>query len=36
MRFVKGSALLLSASIGLAPLAGCESLPGNEKQQGAV
>jgi len=24
------------ASLGLAPLAGCESLPGNEKQQGAV
>ncbi|MEA2735742.1 MAG: hypothetical protein QOE14_2193 [Humisphaera sp.] len=36
MRFVKGSALLLSASISLAPLAGCESLPGNEKQQGTV
>jgi hypothetical protein len=28
--------MLLTASIGLAPIAGCESLPGNEKQQGAV
>jgi uncharacterized membrane protein YebE (DUF533 family) len=36
MRFLKTSALVLSASIGLAPLAGCESLPGNEKQQGTV
>jgi hypothetical protein len=36
MRFVKTTALVLSASIGLAPLAGCESLPGGEKEQGAV
>jgi len=36
MRMIKTTALLLSASIGLAPLAGCESLPGNEKEQGAV
>jgi uncharacterized membrane protein YebE (DUF533 family) len=36
MRFMKTSALVLSASIGLAPLAGCESLPGGEKEQGAV
>lgn len=36
MRFTKTTILVLSASIGLAPLAGCESLPGNEKQQGAV
>jgi uncharacterized membrane protein YebE (DUF533 family) len=36
MRFIKTSALVLSASIGLAPLAGCESLPGGEKEQGAV
>ena len=36
MRFVKMTALVLSASIGLAPLAGCESLPGGEKEQGAV
>jgi hypothetical protein len=28
--------MLLSASIGLASLAGCESLPGNKKEQGAV
>jgi hypothetical protein len=36
MRFAKTTMLVLSASIGLAPLAGCESLPGNEKQQGTV
>ena len=36
MRFMKTTALVLSASIGLAPLAGCESLPGGEKEQGAV
>ena len=36
MRFAKTTVLVLSASIGLAPLAGCESLPGNEKEQGAV
>jgi uncharacterized membrane protein YebE (DUF533 family) len=36
MRFAKTSVTLLSASFLLAPLAGCESLPGNEKQQGAV
>ena len=36
MRFIKTTALLLSASVGLAPLAGCESLPGGEKEQGAV
>ena len=36
MRFIKTTALVLSASIGLAPLAGCESLPGSEKEQGAV
>ena len=36
MRFIKTTALVLSASIGLAPLAGCESLPGGEKEQGAV
>jgi hypothetical protein len=36
MRMIKATALVLSASIGLAPLAGCESLPGGEKEQGAV
>ena len=36
MRFIKTTAMVLSASIGLAPLAGCESLPGGEKEQGAV
>ena len=36
MRFMKTTALVLSASISLAPLAGCESLPGGEKEQGAV
>ena len=36
MQFVKTTALVLSASIGLAPLAGCENLPGGEKEQGAV
>lgn len=36
MRYIKTTALVLSASIGLAPLAGCESLPGGEKEQGAV
>src|SRR5687768_1697532 len=36
MRFAKPTVALLSASILLAPVAGCESLPGNEKQQGAV
>ncbi len=36
MRFMQTTALVLSASIGLAPLAGCESLPGEEKEQGAV
>ena len=36
MRFVKTTALVLSASIGIAPLAGCENLPGGEKEQGAV
>ena len=36
MRSLKVTALVLSASIGLGPLAGCESLPGNEKEQGAV
>jgi hypothetical protein len=35
-RFTKCTALVLSGSIGLAPLAGCESLPGGEKEQGAV
>jgi len=36
MRFAKTTMLVLSASIGLAPLTGCESLPGGEKEQGAV
>ena len=36
MRFAKTTAALLSASIFLAPVTGCESLPGGEKEQGAV
>jgi hypothetical protein len=36
MRFKTTTALLLTSSLALAPLAGCESLPGNKKQQGAV
>jgi hypothetical protein len=36
MRFKKVTALMLTGSLGLAPLAGCESLPGDEKTQGAV
>lgn len=36
MRFTKMTALLLTGSLALSPLAGCESLPGNEKEQGAV
>jgi hypothetical protein len=32
----KSTALLLMGSLALAPLAGCESLPGDEKTQGAV
>jgi hypothetical protein len=33
---IKLIALLVAGSIGLAPMAGCESLPGNKKEQGAV
>lgn len=36
MRFKKMTALVLTSAIGLSPLAGCESLPGSEKEQGAV
>src|SRR5947207_5523189 len=36
MRITKLTCLTLSRSIGLAPLAGCENLPGNKKEQGAV
>ena len=36
MRHAKLTCLVLTASIGLAPLAGCENLPGNKKEQGAV
>ena len=36
MRFTKMTALVLTGAIGMAPLAGCESLPGSEKEQGAV
>ena len=36
MRRIKLTSLVLTASIGLAPLAGCESLPGGKKEQGAV
>jgi Glycine zipper len=36
MRFTRFTAVVLSGAIGLAPLAGCESLPGDEKEQGAV
>jgi hypothetical protein len=36
MRFAKTTAALLSASVFLAPVTGCESLPGGEKEQGAV
>jgi hypothetical protein len=36
MRRTKLTSLVLAASIGLAPLAGCENLPGNKKEQGAV
>jgi hypothetical protein len=36
MRRTKLTCLVLTASIGLAPLAGCENLPGNKKEQGAV
>src|SRR6266566_6561027 len=32
----KAVSYALMASLGLAPLAGCESLPGNAKQQGTV
>ena len=32
----KLTCLVLTASIGLAPLVGCENLPGNKKEQGAV
>ena len=36
MRFPKTTAVVLSASFLLSPLVGCESLPGDEKEQGAV
>src|SRR5438094_2783609 len=36
MRTPRLTALVLTASMGLAPLAGCENLPGNKKEQGAV
>jgi hypothetical protein len=36
MRFSKVTALVLTGAIGIAPLTGCESLPGGEKEQGAV
>jgi hypothetical protein len=36
MRWQGAIAVSLVASLGLAPLNGCESLPGNEKSQGAV
>ena len=36
MRFTKFTAMVVTGSIALAPLAGCESLPGDEKEQGAV
>jgi Glycine zipper len=36
MRRTKLTLMVLTASIGLAPLAGCENLPGNKKEQGAV
>jgi hypothetical protein len=36
MRRTKLTSLVLAASIGLAPLAGCENLPGGKKEQGAV
>lgn len=36
MRFTKMTALVLTGAIGMAPLTGCESLPGGEKEQGAV
>jgi hypothetical protein len=36
MRRTKVTLLVLTASVGLAPLAGCENLPGNKKEQGAV
>ena len=32
----KLTCMVLTASIGLAPLVGCENLPGNKKEQGAV
>jgi hypothetical protein len=36
MRFTKFTAMVLTGSIALSPLAGCESLPGDEPEQGAV
>src|SRR5206468_3037042 len=36
MRTRRLTALVLTASMGLTPLAGCENLPGNKKEQGAV
>jgi hypothetical protein len=36
MRLRKLTCTTLSLAIGLAPLAGCENLPGNKKEQGAV
>jgi hypothetical protein len=36
MRFTKFTALVLTGAIGLSPLAGCESLPGDEREQGTV
>ncbi|MEO6436466.1 MAG: glycine zipper domain-containing protein [Tepidisphaeraceae bacterium] len=36
MRFAKLTTLVLTGSVALAPLAGCESLPGGEKEQGTV
>ena len=36
MRSAKWTSMVLTASIALAPLAGCENLPGNKKEQGAV
>src|SRR2546421_8754302 len=36
MMWKRTTACLVMGSIGLAPLAGCENLPGNKKEQGAV
>ena len=36
MRFKRLTSMVVIGSMGLAPLAGCESLPGGEKEQGAV